>query len=100
MKILLACSSGMSTSLMVNKMKAAAEAQGLDDEIWAVGQSEVDNNLEKCDVLLVGPQMRMLKAKIEGKAGEMGVPVEIIPPQVYGMVDGEKVLAMAHELAG
>ena len=36
MKILLACCSGMSTSLVVNKMKDAAKKDGRDDEIWAV----------------------------------------------------------------
>ena len=41
MKILLACSSGMSTSLLVNKMKEAATEQSVEAEIWAVGQAEV-----------------------------------------------------------
>ena len=31
MKILLACSSGMSTSLLVNKMKEVAKAEGIED---------------------------------------------------------------------
>ena len=34
MKILLACSSGMSTSLLVNKMKEAAQAEGIEAEIF------------------------------------------------------------------
>ena len=61
MKILLACCSGMSTSLVVNKMKDAAKKDGRDDEIWAVGQGQVDAELPKADVLLIGPQMRMMK---------------------------------------
>ncbi|WP_241667897.1 hypothetical protein [Akkermansia muciniphila] len=67
MKILLACSSGMSTSLLVNKMKEAAQAQGIEAEIWAVGQSEVDAEMQKADVLLFGPQMRFLKSKYAPK---------------------------------
>ena len=47
MKILLACSSGMSTSLLVNKMKEAAQAEGIEAEIWAVAQSEVDEEIKK-----------------------------------------------------
>lgn len=39
-RILLACSSGMSTSLLVTKMKAHAESIGEEAEIWAVGQDQ------------------------------------------------------------
>ncbi len=88
----------MSTSLLVNKMKEAAKAQGLDDEIWAVGQGEVDNAIKDADVLLIGPQMRMLKKKMTAKGDELGVPVEVIPPVMYGRVDGAGVLKMGHDL--
>lgn len=39
-KILLACSSGMSTSLLVTKMKEYAQSIGEEAEIWAVGQDK------------------------------------------------------------
>lgn len=98
MKILLACCSGMSTSLLVNKMKDAAKAQGLDDEIWAVGQGEVEDAIKEADVLLIGPQMRMLKKKMTELGSEIGVPVDVIPPVMYGRVDGAGVLKMGHDM--
>lgn len=100
MKILLACSSGMSTSLLVSKMKEAAANRGLECEIWAVGQDRVDEEIKKADVLLIGPQMRFLKGKFEGKAKELGVPLEVIDLVAYGRCDGEAVLNRAIELAG
>ena len=45
-KILLVCSAGMSTSLLVNKRKEAAQAEGIEAEIWAVSQSEVDEEIK------------------------------------------------------
>ena len=36
-RIMLCCASGMSTSLLVEKMKKAALEQGIEAEIWAVG---------------------------------------------------------------
>lgn len=39
-KIMLCCASGMSTSLLVEKMKKAAQEQGVETEIWAVGANE------------------------------------------------------------
>lgn len=98
MKILLACSSGMSTSLLVNKMKEVAKANNIDAEIWAVGQSEVDSEIKKADVLLFGPQMRFLKSKYEPVGKELNVPVEVIPPVSYGRCDGKAVLKLAIDL--
>lgn len=99
MKILLACSAGMSTSLLVNKMIDASKADGRDDKIWAVGQAELDEAMKDCDVLLLGPQMRFLATKIQPKADELGIPMEVIPATLYGRVDGKAVLDFADELA-
>lgn len=55
-KILLACSSGMSTSILVNQMIKAAKEAGIEAEIWAVGQTAVENEMAKADVLLFGPR--------------------------------------------
>ena len=98
MKILLACSSGMSTSLLVNKMKEAATLENIEAEIWAVGQSEVDSEIEKADVLLFGPQMRFLKSKYESKGKELNVPVDVIAPVSYGRCDGKAVLKQAMDI--
>lgn len=98
MKILLACSSGMSTSLLVNKMKEAAQAEGIEAEIWAVAQSEVDEEIKKADVLLFGPQMRFLKKKYEPKGKELNIPVDVVPPMLYGRCDGKGVLKLAMDL--
>ena len=95
MKILLACSSGMSTSLLVNKMKEAAQAEGIEAEI---SQSEVDEEIKKADVLLFGPQMRFLKKKFEPKGEELNIPVDVVPPMLYGRCDGKGVLKLAIDL--
>ncbi|CCI85376.1 PTS sugar transporter subunit IIB [Lactobacillus pasteurii] len=105
--IMLNCAAGMSTSLLVTKMQQAAEAQGLDREIFACPASEADQHLEKggIDVVLLGPQVSYMKGDFEGKVkgkGEGGkdVPLGVIDMQAYGMMNGEKVLAQAEELMG
>ncbi|WP_027415271.1 PTS sugar transporter subunit IIB [Aneurinibacillus terranovensis] len=98
MKILLACSSGMSTSLLVSKMREAAENTGLDCEIWAVSQDKAEEEMQKADVLLIGPQMRFLKSKFKGKAKEIGIPLDVIEPMAYGRCDGKAVLNKAVQL--
>ncbi|MFS0673906.1 PTS sugar transporter subunit IIB [Ornithinibacillus sp. 179-J 7C1 HS] len=98
--ILLACSAGMSTSLLVSKMKEAADAKGIDVTIWAVAQDKAPTEMEKADVLLIGPQMRFMKKKFAVVAEQVGIPLDVIDPVAYGRVDGEAVLNKALELIG
>ena len=44
-KILLCCAAGMSTSLLVNKMKAVADERGLEIEIWAEPLEKIKNEI-------------------------------------------------------
>ena len=64
-RILLVCSAGMSTSLLVSKMQAAAKAQGIDCTINAVGEAELKKHENEIDVLLLGPQVRFLLSKMK-----------------------------------
>lgn len=98
--IMLVCSAGMSTSLLVTKMQKAAEAKGMDADIFAVSASEADQHLESkpVDVLLLGPQVRFMKSQFEQKLAPKGIPLEVINIADYGMMNGEKVLAQAESL--
>jgi len=98
--ILLACSAGMSTSLLVTKMEEAAGKSGVEVNIWAVGQDKAPKEMEKADVLLIGPQMRFMKKKFSKIAEEVGIPIDVIDSMAYGRVDGEAVLKKALELMG
>ena len=100
--IMLVCSAGMSTSLLVTKMQKAAEEQGLETDIFAVSASDADNHLaaKEVDVLLLGPQVRFMKAQFESKLADKGIPLEIIDMKDYGMMNGENVLAQALNLIG
>ena len=90
MNILLICSAGMSTSMVVKKMQSAAEQKGIEATIWAVGDAETKDNIAKADVIMLGPQVRFMKEKIEGQAG--GKPVLVIDMMDYGRMNGEKIL--------
>lgn len=98
--ILLACSAGMSTSLLVTKMEEAAAKQEMEVNIWAVAQDKAPKEMEKADVLLIGPQMRFMKKKFAKIAEEVGIPLDVIDPMSYGRIDGKAVLKKALELIG
>ncbi|TMN21746.1 PTS sugar transporter subunit IIB [Lentibacillus cibarius] len=97
-QILLACASGMSTSLLVKKMEEEAENRGIDVKIWAVAQDKAVKELGNADVLLIGPQMRFMKKKYSKTAEEKGTPLDVIDPVAYGRVDGKAVLDHALKL--
>ena len=77
--IMLCCASGMSTSLLVEKMKKAASQDGIKVDIWAVGANEIRENADK-----------------ESEAP--GVPVANIGMREYGMMNGAAVLKQALDL--
>lgn len=100
--IMLVCVSGMSTSLLVSKMRKAAEEKGLDAEIFAISASDADSNLanKKIDVLMLGPQVKYMEKEFAGKLADSDTKLAVINMQDYGMMKGEKVLDEALELIG
>jgi PTS system cellobiose-specific IIB component len=99
-KILLLCSAGMSTSIVVKKMKEAADAKGIEAQIEAVGLEQFHDKLAEYDVFLLGPQVRFKKDELNTIAQEVGKKVEVINSMDYGMMKGEKILDFAIELIG
>ncbi|NLC54920.1 MAG: PTS sugar transporter subunit IIB [Erysipelothrix sp.] len=95
--VLLVCSGGMSTSILVKRMEKAAEDRGVEAKIWSEGTGVSDDIVKTADVVLLAPQIRFLlsemKKKLEGK-----IPVELIDMRVYGTMNGEKALDFALEV--
>jgi len=94
-KIALFCSAGMSTSLLVTKMKKAAEAKGIEVSIDAYPEATMEKELNDVDAVLIGPQIKYLLRKLKKICDDKGVPISVINTMDYGMMDGEKVLNQA-----
>lgn len=95
-KILLCCSAGMSTSLLVTKMKKIAEEKNIDAKIWAISIDEITKLKELPDVILLGPQIKYHLREVEEQMEN--IPINVIPMMDYGTLNGEKVLEMALNL--
>ena len=89
MKIMLACCLGMSTSVVVQKMKDAAKEQGKENKIA--------ENVGNFDVLLLGPQVRHLQRKVKATVGD-SAPVAVIDALAYGRCNGAAILKQAEDL--
>jgi PTS system cellobiose-specific IIB component len=94
-KIFLCCAAGMSTSMVVNKMKQAAAQKGIETDIIAVSMDEFDATLPKYDCCLLGPQIKYKFEEFKKKAEAAGKPIAVINSMDYGMMRGDKILADA-----
>lgn len=90
MKILLACAVGMSTSMLVDRMKTSAKEQGLDVEIEAIPVSALSAHLKGVQMILLGPQVSYLLAQVARQYAP--IPVKVVEMMDYGMMNGTKVL--------
>ncbi len=97
-KIMLVCSAGMSTSLLVTKMQKAAQERNLEVEIFACSEAEAKSKYNDVDVLLLGPQVRFLLSKIQKAVEGKNIPVAVIDSIDYGTMNGAVVLEKALKL--
>ena len=94
-KIFLCCAAGMSTSMVVNKMKKSAEQQGIEVDIIAVGLEEFESTLANYQCCLLGPQVKYKFADFKKIADRENKPIAVINSMDYGMMRGDKILAEA-----
>lgn len=99
-RIMLICSAGMSTSLLVQKMEAAAKETGVECKIWASAEADAKKQMDDVDVILLGPQVRFLKGQIQKAIGDRPIKLEVIDTANYGRMDGKAVLSQGLALMG
>lgn len=103
MKILLACSMGLSTSLLIEKLKEEGVKRGLDLEVDAVTYQVVNQFVDTTDILLLGPQIRYLVKKFRDDYGEKISVIEAMDMSDYALLKADKILDEAlakYEAAG
>ncbi len=96
--IVLICSAGMSTSMLVKRMQDQANEQGYEATIGAYSVSEVSKVGKNADIILLGPQVRFQLASVKKQFPDK--IVDTIAMQDYGRMDGAKVLNTVKELLG
>ena len=87
MKILLACNLGMSTSLLVEKIK-----------VDAVPFVKVALSVNQTDILLLGPQVRYLVNKFKDQFGDKIPVIEAMNMSDYALLKADNILRDAMDL--
>lgn len=96
MKILLACNAGMSTSLLVQKMRKEAAFQGIEATIDAEPLGPALEDVQDYDVLMLGPQIKYAEGDAK-EAADGKAPVRVIAMADYGRMNAKKILADAQK---
>ncbi len=94
-KIFLVCSAGMSTSMVVNKMREAADVKELEVEIKAYSVSEFADVVSQYDICMVAPQIKYEFERLNRVCGEKGLKCGQIGMMEYGMMNGAAILDAA-----
>ena len=98
-QIILICSAGMSTSLLVKKMKDSAKAFPETISVEAYAESAVSQEqIDATEVILLAPQISYKLKDFQKKYEPLGKKVAVINSSDYGMLNGENVLKTAMAL--
>lgn len=97
MNILLICSAGLSTSLLVSRMKEYARSIGEMPIIVAQSVDDLDALIDDYDIVMLGPQIRHKYDGIIKKFSCLGKPIVMIEAMDYGLCKGKEVYETAKE---
>lgn len=98
MNIILCCGNGFSTSFVVSKMQEAVKQQGKDYKIWAIPADALKKEVNKADVVLIGPHMVYRQKELAKVLEAANVPMGVIASLDYGQGNGANVLKQAEQL--
>lgn len=101
MNIMLVCSAGMSTSMLVSAMKKEIKNMELEANVFAKPSTEAIEyaETEEVSVLLLGPQVKFMESRFKESLEGKNIPIAVIDSRNYGTMNGKKVLQQALDLA-
>lgn len=99
MKIVLCCAGGFSTTMLMDSMKKTVkQSTKLNEEDFSFIAIPVDllqNEVEDCDVLVIGPQIAHKIDYIEPIIEPFAITYVIVDQETYGKMDGATVMKQA-----
>lgn len=93
--ITLLCNLGMSTGMLIDRIKEAAEAKGISADVDAAPFDKANDRLDHTDILLLGPQVRYHMPRFQKEYGGKIAVIDTIDFTDYALVNGEKIFANA-----
>lgn len=95
MKILVVCNAGMSSSILVQKVRNYGKTIGEEVHIKSESSSFLSSEVGKWDVCLVGPQLMFA---VEQVKSILKIPTEVVDMRIYAVADGKGAFEQAKKL--
>lgn len=92
LNVLLVCGSGASSGFMAANIRKAAQVRGVEIDIKARGEAEIENYVEEIDALMVGPHLAYILDEIEEYIGDHDVKVILMKANYYSTLNGDLAL--------
>lgn len=97
-KILMCCGAGMSSSLLAKQLKKAACIRGIPCIIESQSDINIRQRMNNAHILLIAPHCMHNLNEFEKVAKTAGIPLFLIPHEIYGMQKGEDLLSIILDL--
>ena len=97
-RIVLICSAGVSTNMLVRRMEHEAARLGYPCSVTFYPIQEVKEAAQFADVMLLAPQSAFELPEIQVKYPN--VKSAVIPKDLYAKIDADKILDLAQKIAG
>ncbi len=98
MEILIVCGGGASSSFIAQNVYKAGKAQGLDLNVDAISETELEDYVYGRDAILIGPHLKYLEENLAEVINAEGVPYAFISDMNYAKLDGAAILEQAKSL--
>ncbi len=100
--ILLICSAGITTGLLVKNMKNASRQQNTDVEIYSAPAIIAEQVIrdQEVDALLIGPQAEYEIVRLKDALNYKNIPYKLISNEDYELLNGRKILSDALKMMG
>ena len=100
--VLLICTAGITTGLLVKNVQQAADERNLELHVYsapAIVAEQIIQN-QSVDALLIGPQSKYEVNRLRDFLNFKAVPFKLISQEDYETLDGEAVLQEVMQLLG
>jgi len=91
-RILISCTAGITTNKLVEQMEELAGEKEIKCKIKAIANTQIEKEVDHYDVLLVGPDLLVSKAK---EMVDNQIPVEAIDVYDYSSLNVASILDQA-----
>ena len=99
-RVLVVCGGGASSGFLAQSMRKAAKQAGVELEVSARSETEVDEYADRIEVLLIGPHLAYMEDKLRAQVEPRGIKVALLPHKIYGRLDGAGAFTLVQELVG